>query len=252
MSDANTPQSQQGIMDRLGAVGYVAVVAAFMPAIAGVVLLTNIGVVSEWLRSHGTLGIVAYVVAFAVLSGFALLPTYAQAVLGGYAFGVSAGLPAALCGFLGGAIIAYEIGRLTSKDRVEMLINEKPKWKAVRDALVGQREKQSGFLKSLGTVTLLRLPPNSPFALMNLLLSAVKVPRLAYYIGTLIGMAPRTAAAVVLGAGIQSALNKEAIDGARPPWMIYAGIGLSIAIAVIIGVIANRAINKVTQQERLE
>jgi hypothetical protein len=31
-------------------------------------------------------------------------------------------------------------------------------------------------LKSIGTVSLLRLPPNSPFALMNLVLSAVKVP----------------------------------------------------------------------------
>ncbi len=219
-----------------------------MPAVAGVVLLSNIGTVSAWLQSHSHLGVAAYIVGFAVLSGFALLPTYAQAVLGGYAFGVTLGIPAALCGFLGGAIIAYEVGRLASKDRVENIINEKPKWRAVRDALLVGRKPQDAFIKCIGTVALLRLPPNSPFALMNLVLSAVKVPRPAYYIGTLIGMTPRTAAAVVLGSGIQSVLSKETIEGATPKWLIVAGIAVSIAVAVILGWIANRAIEKATKR----
>jgi uncharacterized membrane protein YdjX (TVP38/TMEM64 family) len=247
MKSSRQPTTWATLFDQLGAVGFLALLAAFMPAIAGVVLLSNIGTVSVWLQSHGHLGLAAYIVAFAVLSGFALLPTYAQAVLGGYAFGVGLGIPAALCGFLGGAIIAYEVGRLASKDRVEGIINEKPKWRAVRDALLNSNGPRPGLLKSTGTVALLRLPPNSPFALMNLLLSAVKVPRPAYYIGTLIGMTPRTVAAVVLGSGIQSVLSKESIDNATPRWLIITGIAVSICVALLIGWIANRAIDKATR-----
>ncbi|MCX5691909.1 MAG: VTT domain-containing protein [Planctomycetota bacterium] len=232
------------VATQLGATSVLAIIASFMPAIAGIYLLANIGPVSEWFKGHGDAGLVVYIAAFALLSGLALLPTYAQAVLGGYAFGMLAGVPAALCGFLGGSIIAYEIGRASSRDRIEGLLSKSPKWRAVRDALVGSK-KEDDLLKSIGTVTLLRLPPNSPFALMNLLLSAIGVPRLAYVIGTCIGMTPRTAAAVAIGAGIQQALTKEAIDQAMPKWMWYAGAAVSIAIVFIIGSIANKAIERV-------
>lgn len=252
-SDRSAAQTRPGegtnrsIVSELGPTGVLAAVASFMPAIAGIFLLANIGDAADWLKSHGQTGIAVYVGCFALLSGLALLPTYAQAVLGGYAFGMMLGVPAALAGFVGGAVIAYEIGARTSGERVERLISRKPKWKAVRDALVGSRN-EGDLLKSIGTVSLLRLPPNSPFALMNLLLSAVKVPRLAYLVGTCIGMAPRTAAAVAIGAGIKEALTRESIDRAMPRWMIIAGIAVTVAIALIIGSIANRAIKRVSER----
>jgi uncharacterized membrane protein YdjX (TVP38/TMEM64 family) len=221
--------SARAIAKELGPTGVLAAVASFMPAIAGIFLLANIGDAADWLKSHGQTGIAVYVGCFALLSGLALLPTYAQAV------------------FVGGAVIAYEIGARTSGERVERLISRKPKWKAVRDALVGSRD-EGDLLKSIGTVSLLRLPPNSPFALMNLLLSAVKVPRLAYLVGTCIGMAPRTAAAVAIGAGIKEALTRESIDRAMPRWMIIAGIAVTVGIALIIGSIANRAIKRVSER----
>ncbi|MFZ4431226.1 MAG: TVP38/TMEM64 family protein [Phycisphaerales bacterium] len=239
--------SATAIAKELGPTGVLAAVASFMPAIAGIFLLANIGDAAEWLKSHGQPGIAVYIGCFALLSGLALLPTYAQAVLGGYAFGMMLGVPAALAGFVGGAVIAYEIGARTSGERVERLISRKPKWKAVRDALVGSKD-EGDLLKSIGTVSLLRLPPNSPFALMNLLLSAVKVPRLAYLVGTCIGMAPRTAAAVAIGAGIKEALTRESIDRAMPRWMIIAGIAVTVGIALIIGSIANRAIRRVSER----
>ncbi len=247
--DLATPEADRegSIVKELGSTGVLAAVASFMPAIVGIFLLANIGDAAAWLKSHGQAGIVVYMVGFAVLSGLALLPTYAQAVLGGYAFGMMLGVPAALAGFAGGAVMAYEIGVRTSGERVERLIARKPKWKAVRDALVGTRD-QSDLLKSIGTVTLLRLPPNSPFALMNLLLSAVKVPRVAYLVGTCIGMAPRTAAAVAIGAGIKEALTRESIDRAMPRWMIIAGIAVTVAIALILGSIANQAIRRASER----
>jgi uncharacterized membrane protein YdjX (TVP38/TMEM64 family) len=247
-SAPDQPETALDIARQLGPASLLAALASFMPAIAGIFLLSNIGAVSEWLKGHGDAGLAVYILGFAVLSGLALLPTYAQAVLGGYAFGMLGGVPAALAGFVGGSIIAYEIGRRTSSDRVEQLLSRKPKWKAVRDALVGVGSEPD-MLKSIGTVTLVRLPPNSPFALTNLLLSAVKVPRLAYLVGTCIGMTPRTAAAVALGAGIKEALTKEAIEQAMPRWMLISGIVVSIVIVAIIGSIANKAISKLSRTQ---
>jgi len=251
---------------RMGAFEWMAILALFMPAVAGVVLLSNMSAISSWFAGQGEWGVAIYIVGFAVLSGFALLPTYAQAALGGYVFGVSIGVPAAMCGFLGGAIIAYELGRMSSRDRIDRMIEAKPKWAAVRRALTGrQRDGSASLLKSVGTVTLLRLPPNSPFALMNLLMSSVKVPRLPYYIGTLVGMLPRTALVVVLGAGIRTAivqhnaqaastadgkllkveLTGDAVSNIIPFRIWIGGIVAGLIIVVILGLIAKRAINKV-------
>lgn len=254
----------------VGVFKWIAVVALFMPAVAGIVLLSNMPAVSNWFDQQGEWGVVIYIAAFAILAGLALLPTYAQAALGGYVFGASVGIPAAMAGFLGGAVIAYEIGRLSSRDRVDRLIEAKPKWAAVRRALLGRRKGEGthrgSFGKSLLTVILLRLPPNSPFAIMNLLMSSIKVPRGVYYLGTLLGMLPRTALVVVLGAGIRSAIrnhNANAVPGEKlvkdeltgtavsnivPLHLWLIGLGLGVVVVVILGVVAKRAIDRVAAE----
>ena len=66
---------------------------------------------------------------------------------------------AALVGFTGGGLLGYQVARRVSKDRVEELIEGNPKARAIRDAL-----RRRGPWRTLLVVTLLRLPPNSPFA----------------------------------------------------------------------------------------
>jgi uncharacterized membrane protein YdjX (TVP38/TMEM64 family) len=217
-----------------------AVVAAFMPAIGGVLTLAYADTLGTWLRSHGTEGVLLYAAAFAVLSGLALLPTYAQSFLGGWAFAFQWAFPAALAGFLGGAWIGYELARGAAGHRVEKIIEEKPKWLAVRNALVGR-----GFWPTLGIVTLIRLPPNSPFAISNLVMASVEIGRLPYLLGTLIGMAPRTAAAVFIGGLFRDVAAKEALEQ-RPWWMLPVGIGCAAVVLLILWAIANRAIARVT------
>lgn len=229
---------------RSGAAGPLAIVASIMPPLGGFVLLWKIELVGEFLRSHGTAGLALYAFAFAVLAGLALLPTYAQAVLGGWAFGFAAGFPAALAGFFGGALIGYGVAWGATGDRVKNIIDEHPKWKAVRQALIG-----SGFFKTLGIVALLRLPPNSPFALTNLAMAAAKVPRLPYLLGTLIGMAPRTGVAVYIASQIQ---DLATATETRPKWLIFAGIGLTIVVIVVIGHIAKKALERVTRSAELK
>jgi len=231
---------------RLGPASVLAIISLTLPPLGGFLLLAYINPIADWLVSHEQTGLFIYSVAFAVLAGLALLPTYSQSILGGWAFGIALGIPAALAGFLGGALIGYAVAYHASGDRVDALMNEKPKWRAVRDALV-----RSGFWRALGLVTLIRLPPNSPFAATNLVLTSVRVPLAAYAIGTLVGMAPRTAAAVWLGHSLrpQFASLTEALKAGKPPWLLIGGLVATIVIVFIvlgiIGHIANKAIAKV-------
>jgi uncharacterized membrane protein YdjX (TVP38/TMEM64 family) len=239
------------VLRRLGPTSFLALGALVLPPLGSIALFATMGTTGPWLKSHGDLGMVMYCVAFALLGGFALLPTYAQSALGGFAFGVAWGLPLALLGFVGGAVIGYEIARRTSGDRVMKLLEENPKWKAVRDALAGPPKADGSyrghsFAKTFGLVALLRVPPNSPFALTNLVMASVQVPRLPFVLGTLVGMAPRTAAAVAIGAGAKE-FTRQSVMGAVPTWAIIAGIVLMVLVVGVVGMIANRVIAKMTK-----
>jgi uncharacterized membrane protein YdjX (TVP38/TMEM64 family) len=229
----------RAVVRTLGPAGPLAVLSATMPAIGGFFLLGSLGVLGPWLRDLGTLGLAIYVGGFMLFAGCALLPTYAQAILGGWAFKFALGFPAALVGFAGACLIGYAIGAKASGERIVELIETKPKWRAVRDALAG-----GGFWKTLGLVTLLRLPPNSPFAITNLVMASVRVPLAPYVIGTVIGMAPRTGVAVWAAAQIEGALSEDGPE--KPRWMIIGGILLTVAAVAVIGHIANKAIERVT------
>ncbi len=225
---------------RLGPASLLAIGAAVLPPLGSIILFANIGVIGEWLRSHDGKGVAMYIVGFAFFAGVALLPTYASAILGGWAFGFAVGLPAALAGFLGGSLIGYAVARPTSAERVNKLIEEKPQWKAVRDALVGGSPG-----KTLLIVTLLRLPPNSPFALTNLVLASVRVPLWTYLLGTLVGMAPRTALVLFVASKVQDKMADEAASN-RPWWIIAVGIVMSIIVLGVIGMISKKALRTVT------
>jgi uncharacterized membrane protein YdjX (TVP38/TMEM64 family) len=234
-------QDWKAILRRLGPAGPLAVVAATLPAIGGFLLLGTLNVVGPWLQAHGAWGVVLYVAGFVVLSGLALLPTYAQAVLGGWAFKFAVGFPAALAGFVGGAMLGYVVALTATGDRVVRLIDEQPRWRAVYDALL-----RGGFWKTLAIVTLIRIPLNSPFAITNLVMAATRVPPLVYCLGTAVGMAPRTAAAVLIAAN----LKELTLEGTGRPWMWIVSIVITIGVVILIGHIANQAMTRVTGAHR--
>ena len=84
--------------------------------------------------------------------------------------------------------------------------------------------------------------PSSPFALTNLALVALRVHPLAYALGSLIGLAPRTGAVVFLAAG----LKELTFDQPQQKWMWLASIVLTLIVIAIIGHLANKAIARVT------
>lgn len=232
---------EQGIdiIRRLGSTSILAIIAAVLPGVGGLLILWQLKPLAAWLQGLESAGVTVYVVLFMVTAGLALLPTYAQAILGGWTFKFAVGFPAAMAGFGGGALIGYFVARWTSGDKALKVIEEQPKWKAVYDALLG-----GGFWKTLGLVTLLRLPPNSPFAMTNLIMAATKVPLWPYLLGTLIGMAPRTAVAVWIAAHMQS-LDEDS----KPWWMWIVSIVLALAILAVLSHIGNQAIAKATGTE---
>ncbi|MFI4882330.1 MAG: TVP38/TMEM64 family protein, partial [Phycisphaerales bacterium JB064] len=179
------------LFKRLGPAGVLAIAWTAMPPLGGFLLLAYIGSISEWLRDHQGSGVFIYAIIFMFSAGFGALPTYSQALLGGWAFGPVVGFLAAWAGFVGASLVGYTIARTVSRRRVEKLIDENPKARAVRDALIGH-----GQLRTTAIVALIRVPPNSPFALTNLAMAASGVRLVPYVIGTALGMAPRTFAAV--------------------------------------------------------
>ncbi len=237
-SPAQETQPERSLVARLGPAGLLGLVWAIAPAVAGILMLTYAATTAAWFKSFGDAGVWVYVGLFMVSAGLGLLPTYSQAVMGGFAFGVAAGLPAALAGFGGAALIGYEVARRASGDRVMGIIDEKPRYAAARDALVG-----GGFWKTLGIVTLLRVPFNSPFALTNLVLASVQVKRVPYVVGTLIGMAPRTALAVWIGHGMQE-LTGESLS--MPKWVLVAGAVMMLVMLLVVSHVAHKAMAKVT------
>lgn len=219
----------------IGFASVLGVLASTLPALGSIALYAYIGVVARQLREHPQ-GIWIYLGAFIVLGGVALLPTYAQSALGGYAFGIARGIPLALGGFAGAAVLGFWIAQRASPDRVQRVVDRDERAAAVRRALVG-----GGFLRQTGIVALLRLPPTSPFALTNLVLAAAGVRLVPFVAGTILGMTPRTVAAVIIGAGVQE-LSKDALETAMPRWVWWAGIAVTIAVLAVIMLAAKRAL----------
>jgi uncharacterized membrane protein YdjX (TVP38/TMEM64 family) len=210
------------------------------PGILGFVALGFIASLNDWIRGFGPNAFLVYVLLFAVCSGLGLLPTYAMSLIGGWIFGVTEGATGALLGFVGGAAIGYGVSRLAAGEGYRRWLDGKPKVRVVRQAFV-----ESGFGRSLLVVTLLRFPPTSPFAFMNLAMAAAGARFLPYIIGTAIGMTPRTVVAVVLAAGAAEAGEKNFLAlFAKRPVETIVGVVLLLGVFAILSQIGKRALAK--------
>lgn len=234
-TDPSTDDSIGAIFKRLGPAAWLGVIWTIFPGVMGILLLTNMDYATETLdRLEFPLDIALYVGIFIITAGLGLLPTYSQAILAGFAFQVAWGFPAALLGFGGASIIGYFIAERVARKKVEAEIHHHPKAEIVRDAFI-----RHGYARALLILTLLRVPPNSPFALMNYVMSVSGVKLVPFLIATIVGMAPRTFVAVWIGAQVDSWDEIE-----KPKWLVIGGIVLAIAILVALGKLANKAIEQ--------
>jgi uncharacterized membrane protein YdjX (TVP38/TMEM64 family) len=234
---AEPSSARQSTMRRLGAAGPVAVLLSFAPPLGGFVLLATLTWLGGWFRMHETSGWIVYLVCVGLLIGVSFVPTFSCGILAGWAFGFAIGWPLAIAAVTAGAFLAYAIGRAIARDRVIKLVREKPKLRAVHDALLARHGR-----RTLMVVILVRIPPASPFALTNFLFAAMRVPLADYTLGTLAGIVPRMALTVFVGAGLERLRFQNVLD----PWMIVAGTVAGGAVCLVLGVLANRALRQIT------
>jgi len=226
--------ARPGTFRRLGAAGPVAIVLSFWPPLGGFLLLATLTTFAPWLREHHSLGLALYFLATSILVGFSFLPTFAVAIYAGWTFGFGVGFAMAMAALTVSSLVAYAVGRFIARDRVIAVIAEKPAWQAVHRALLGA-SRRIVFITAL-----LRLSPLSPFAIVNFVLAAARAPLGAYTLGTFLGILPRTAAAALVAAGLEQLHTKDLTD--TPRWMAISGMIAFVAMCVIIGALANRAL----------
>ncbi len=226
-----------GTFRRLGAAGPVAIVLSFWPPVGGLLLLTTLTTLGPWLRDHAALGLAIYFIFAGVLVGFSFLPTFSCAILAGWAFGFTVGWSIAMITLTAASLLAYALGRWIAGDRVMAVIKDKPAWQAIHSALLGS---ESG--RTLWVVTLLRIPPASPFAIANFALAAARVSLWDYTLGTFIGIAPRTAAAAFAAASLEQLRFKDVSER----WMVIAGIIATVIVCVVLGILSNRALRQMS------
>lgn len=220
---------------QLGRLGPTAAATAFLPPVGSLVLIGTINHSAPWLQAQGLWGVLLFIAGFTVFGGLALLPTYGPSVLGGWAFGVGLGLAATLAGFVGAASVGFAVARGLSGDRLIRVLEEYPRGKALHRALL-----TGSFWRTMLVVALLRVP-HGPFAMTNLLLAATGTGWAPYLLGSVVGLAPRVTAAVIVGASL-STLDLRHLDRGGTA---YISIALSIAAVVVLGWLAKRALRQV-------
>ncbi len=203
-----------------------------LPGIMGFVLITKSAIfrdkrVEQWLGSfEPTAAMLIAGAIFALTTGSAMLPTYAFSIACGVYLGLEHGAGAAMIGVTGGALIGYGWGTLLARKKVMAQIERHPRAALIRRAIVDR-----GIPQETMAVGLIRIPPNSPFALTNLAMSATRVRLIPYFLGTAVGMAPRTLFAVWLGKKFGDIQQAKAGGG---KWVAIGGIVLAIVVFLII------------------
>lgn len=231
-------------------VGLAAALCLSLPALVGFLVIGSVladdGGIREWLSGWSYWSaVLGFGAGFAVLSGSAIAPTYALSFACGVLFGpvamqtgtdplwadtselsriVGCGL-AAMLGVGIGSFIGYGWGILLARSKVMEAIEANDRARAIRDGIQGRGPARLTWL-----VGLVRFPPNSPFALTNLVMSAVHVPIVPYVIGTVAGIAPRTLLAVFLG--VQAGSFSE-LDG-KSKWIVLISTAITVVVFVIV------------------
>ena len=171
--------------------------------------------------------------------GLALLPTHVLSLLCGWAFGLPVGLAVALCGATLGSPLGYAIGKRLAGPGLTQMIARNSKGAAVCEAIT-QASKPRAFV----LIGLLRLSPVVPYGSTNVLAAVFRVPMIPFLLGTFFGLAPRAAAVVLLGAGLERLESNARVS----PWFWGVGIGATVLALIVMSWAAKRALDRVTSE----
>lgn len=219
----------KGAVSELGPYAKAAFLAAMgvtLPAMGMVVVLLLSPLLAPMLKSAGVPGAIVLILSFFILGGFSLVPTWALSGLVGWVYGATHGFLIGLIALCGASMVGYEFARRFAGNDIVHKIQSNPKLGALHFALTGK-----SFWKTLFIVILIRIPSSSPFAFTNYLLACAKVPRKVYLPGSIVGLAPRTLAVVL----ITSKLHEFTLDpshGEGPILVSFSLLVLSLGALV--------------------
>lgn len=210
--------------------------AAVGQAVGGVVALALAYTYADALRDGGLWVGALLLVGGALGCGLALLPTHVLSLLCGWAFGLPVGLLVALLGATLGSPLGYVIGKHLAGPAVMQMIARNPRGAAVCEAIT-----RSSPTRAFVLIGLLRLSPVVPYGSTNVLAAVFAVPAVPFILGTFIGLAPRAAAVVFIGAGLERLDSKTSVS----PWLWGIGIAATLAALVVMSWAAKRALDRV-------
>lgn len=189
---------------------------------------------SEWIRSAGAVGVIAYAVVY-VLAAVFLLPGSVLTLGAGLAYGPVWGTLLVSPVSVVAATLAFAIGRTVARDRVAARMSGDPRFVAI-DTAIGEE----GFK----VVALLRLSPVLPFNLLNYALGLTRVSTRDFVLASFIGMLPGTLMYVYLGSlatAIGGNVPTGQADGLRTA-LYWGGLAATVLVTVVITRSARRTL----------
>ena len=211
-----------------------------LPPLLGFYLLSQIEPLTEWFRQDGLKGPALFALGYALCCGAGLLPTYAPSIAAGWIFGPWVGFPVCVAGYLGGSSLGFAISRLAGRGgQVKGWIDHWPKAAVIRHALVEEKASRTALI-----VGLLRLSPSCPFSITNLAMAGAGVPFPIFLMGTVLGMAPRTLAAVIMSHLAAEQGAKDLVELATQQGFVAVAVGVALLVGslLLIGHIARVAL----------
>lgn len=212
-------------------------VAALVAAVALLPVAEWLLAVVEWVRGAGPVGVVAYILLYAV-AVVLFLPASVLTLGAGFVWGPVYGTMIVSPASVLGATLAFLLGRTALRERVASWVAGSPRFRAVDDA-VGRQ----GFL----IVFLLRLSPVFPFIVLNYTLGLTKVTTGRYVLASFIGMLPGTFLFAYLGStltGLAQVLSGEAGEDPAARYMYWGGLVATLAVTALVTRIATQALRE--------
>jgi phospholipase D1/2 len=203
--------------------GKIALIALVFGALAAIWQFTPLAEVVTpentvaWAKEFGNRWWAPLVVMLAYTPAcFIMFPRPLITLAGVIAFGPWLGFLYALVGIVFSSIVTYFVGKRMRRDTVRRLAG------AQLDRMVGVLMKH-GLL----AMSLLRLVPLAPFAVVGLVAGAMRLKLWHLAAGTAIGMIPGTLAATIFGDQLESALS-----GGHINWWIVGGCAAALGTGV--------------------
>lgn len=197
----------------------------------------------QWIDSLGLIGIFIFVIIYIVATIF-WIPGTILTLGAGFLYGVIQGsLLVSIASMIAGTA-AFLVGRYFAREKVNRLIENQPKFKAIDEAVAKEGWKIVG---------LTRLSPLFPFVFLNYAFGLTKVTFRDFFLASWIGMLPGTVMYVYIGSLGKdlTSLGSDFSSANFLPWILrIVGFSATVAITIYLTKISKQALNTQIKEKK--